>query len=168
MEKHWHLLYTKPRKELIVLHQLNIFKIENFFPKLFYISKSSKELRSKPYFPRYIFIYVTGEKIIDPSIKWIPGVVEVVNLGGQPAVISEEIINKLKERVLIYNERIKNSKSKFEKGDLVFIKDGPFAGYKGIFNMKLSGSQRVKILLEVLHGNFSKLELSENNLRLKE
>jgi transcription antitermination factor NusG len=46
-----------------------------------------------------------------------------------------------------------------KQGDPVSISEGPFAGYKAIFDTRLSGSQRVQVLLEVLRDQQLRVEL---------
>jgi len=48
---------------------------------------------------------------------------------------------------------------------LVVINDGPFATYKAMFDSRLSGSDRVFVLLELLQGRKMRLELSGRQLQ---
>ena len=36
-------------------------------------------------------------------------------------------------------------------GDTIVISDGPFAGYEAIFDARLPGSERVRVLLQLLN-----------------
>jgi hypothetical protein len=48
----------------------------------------------------------------------------------------------------------------------VWIKDGPLAGYWAIFNTRLPGRDRVRVLLEMLNDRRMPVELSANLLEL--
>ena len=37
-----------------------------------------------------------------------------------------------------------------QPGDKVFIEDGPFSGYRAIFDAQVSGQERVRVLLQML------------------
>jgi len=45
------------------------------------------------------------------------------------------------------------------KGDNVAIHDGAFAGYEGIFDVQLSGTDRVRILLSLLDNRLIPVEM---------
>jgi transcriptional antiterminator RfaH len=45
-------------------------------------------------------------------------------------------------------------------GDKISIQVGPFAGYEAIFDGRLSGGERVRVLLELLGGRRLPVELS--------
>ena len=47
----------------------------------------------------------------------------------------------------------------FSPGDRVIIRDGMFEGYRGLFDVYLSGSERVRVLLEMLNARFIPLEI---------
>ncbi len=117
-----------------------------------------------PFFPRYIFVNVDYDLIIDPKIKWMPGVVKVVSFDSQPAIVSDEIIYQLQKRI-DENEIKKNKKiSKFKKGDPITIVEGPFAGYSGIFDLNLSGGERVKILIKLINDQSKKMVVPCNHI----
>jgi transcription antitermination factor NusG len=48
---------------------------------------------------------------------------------------------------------------KFATGDHIIIRDGMFEGYRGIFDVYLTGSERVRVLLEMLNARFVPLEI---------
>jgi transcription antitermination factor NusG len=95
--------------------------------------------------------------IIDPKIKWMPGVVNVVSFDNQPAIVSDEIIHQLQKRI-DENYLTKNKKkSEYQKGDHIAIVEGPFAGYSGIFDTNLLGSSRAKILVKLINDQSKKI-----------
>ena len=49
-------------------------------------------------------------------------------------------------------------------GDVIKITSGPFAGYEAIFDLRLKGSDRVRVLLELLRRQVP-LELDAGSIR---
>ncbi len=151
----WHAIYTKPGKEDSVAFRLQGIGIEVLNPKL----KSKKYKRNKfveviePLFPSYLFASFEKEKY-SHLITYTRGVRYIVGKGN-PIVVHDEIINAIKEgmgddNIVVIKPR------KFEKGDRVLIKEGPFKDFYGIFEKETRGTERVMILLEMIH---YKLEL---------
>ena len=50
-------------------------------------------------------------------------------------------------------------------GDEVIIQDGPFDGYKAVFDLSLPGNDRVRVLLKVLEDQKMRLELPASQVR---
>jgi len=151
----WHAIYTKPGKEDLVAFRLQGIGIEVLNPKL----KSKKYKRNKfidvieSLFPCYLFASFEKEKY-SHLITYTRGVRYIVGKGN-PIVVHDEIINTIKEgmgddNIVVIKPR------KFEKGDRVLIKEGPFKDFYGIFEKETRGPERVMILLEMIH---CKLEL---------
>jgi transcription antitermination factor NusG len=46
-----------------------------------------------------------------------------------------------------------------ENGDKVFIRTGVFEGYRAIFDVRLPGSERVRVLLEMLNRRYVPMEV---------
>ena len=160
MKKHWFVLYTKPRKEKIVIKQLVYNKIVFFYPLI-----KNKEGKSGKLFPRYIFINVDSTKIKEPMIKWMPGVVDIVNFDGQYAVVPDQMIHFIKKRISEVHLSEKDFLDNLQKGDEIFISDGPFNGYRGIINLRISGKERVKVFLQLLNNQNTQIELRSDQIR---
>lgn len=147
-----------------MLKQLGLINVEFYFPQVRVNTKDYKLRKTVPFFPRYIFINVDHNMVIDPKVKWMPGLVSVVSFDGQPAIVSDEIIHQLQKRIE-ENEIKKNNKiSKFKKGDHVTIVEGPFAGYSGIFDKSLSGDDRAKILVKLINDQSRKMVMPCNHI----
>ena len=163
MEKNWFVLYTKPRKEKLVIKQLVNNKIVFFYPKI-----KNRKGKKERLFPRYIFINVDSTTIKEPMIKWMPGVVNIVNFDGQNAIVPDHIIHLMKQRIA----EIQLSENKFldslQKGDEIIISDGIFNGYRGIFDLKITGKERVRVFLKLLSDQSTQIELRPDQIRLAE
>lgn len=156
-EKSWYVVYTKPCKETQVSEYFLSHSFGVFYPTIRVKPADPRSACVRPYFPRYLFLNVDLEEVGISSIQWAPGVVGLVQFGGQPATVPDHIVRCLEQRVQEIQARYK-SDSQFSPGDSVCIVDGPFAGYEGIFDTRLGGGQRIQILLEML-GRLTKTQV---------
>ena len=155
----WYVLQSKPQKEKMLYEQLCLREIEAFYPSIRVKPVNPRSRKYISYFPGYLFIRVDLEHISLSSLQWVPGAIGLVNFDGEPASIAEPILQAI--RLKIENniaDEFYFSKG-LKQGDPVAISDGPFAGYKAIFDTRLSGSQRVQVLLEVLRDQQLRVEL---------
>ena len=147
-DKCWFCLYTKPRMERRVHQLLQGQGLESYLPEL---ARSSRDRRlgiSRPFFPRYIFARMTLPE--DTSwVRWTPGLVRIVNSDGVPIPIQDAVIRALQEQVQSL-AGTQASQTRFRPGERVRITAGPFKGYEGIFDRRLSGENRARILVQFL------------------
>jgi transcriptional antiterminator RfaH len=145
----WHAIYTKPGKEDSVAFCLQGIGIEVLNPKL----KSKKYKRNKlvealePLFPCYLFANFDKEKYTH-LITYTRGVRYIVGKHN-PIVVCDEIINTIKGSMEEGNIVVVKPQ-RFEKGDRVLIKEGPFKDFYGIFEKEVKGYERVMILLDAI------------------
>ena len=76
-------------------------------------------------------------------------------------------INAIKKKVDEINAAGGELIHDLERGDLVKIQHGSFTGYEAIFDTRIPGSERVRVLLKLLEGT-AKLELPVNLLERKQ
>lgn len=80
----------------------------------------------------------------------MPHALGLVSFGGEPANVPENLIFTLRKRL----EDIAAAGGEFfdglQPGEIVRISEGPFKGYEAIFDARLPGSERVRVLLELL------------------
>lgn len=147
----WHVLYTQPKKELIVNNQLEQRNLEVYFPVLQYDRGYRRGIRLEPFFPNYLFVRV--DLLLDEAtgLRWMPGVRGIVVTGDEPAVVPEAVIETLHNRLDALEKRVlRKSDSLFAPGQKVRIVDGPFKGFEAVFQAGLNGHDRVQVLLEFL------------------
>jgi transcriptional antiterminator RfaH len=168
MSKRWYVLRSKPRKEDLVWHQLLIREIECYYPQLRVNPVNPRAKKVKPYFPGYIFIQVDLDDIGISSLRWMPHTLGLVSFGGEPAIVPDNLIFEVKKRV----DRIKELGGEvfdgLKKGDRIKIHSGIFSGYEAIFDHKIPGKERVRVLLNFLE-NPRKIpvELKTSQIRKK-
>lgn len=146
----WFAIYTKARAEDLVTHKLAEVGIETYVPKLRitkYIKKRYREV-IEPLFPCYLFARFEPLTHLR-MIRYTRGVRRVVgDKEGQPWPVGEEIIDFIRS-----NEKdgyIRMWSDDAIEGDTVEIVEGPLKGLRGIFKQKLSGKERVMILLSAI------------------
>lgn len=146
----WYVIYTKPKKEDPVAFRLQNIGIEVLNPRL----RLKKFKRNKlieviePLFPCYLFANFEKDKY-SHLITYTRGVRYIVGKSN-PLVVHDDVINTIREN-LEDNGIVIVRPQRFNKGDKVLIKDGPFKDFHGIFEREIKGPERVMILLETIH-----------------
>ena len=164
----WYALRTKPHKEQLVWHQVQVLGFEVFYPKLRANPANPRARRSKPYFPGYVFVSVDLEASGINAFQYMPHAIGMVRFDGEPGVIPEAAIVSLRRHITHLNSSEGVSAMQFQRGDNVRIYEGPLEGYRAIFDHRLPGKQRVKVLLELMGGRSLPVELSSFNIILEE
>ena len=164
----WYVFQSKFQKESLVCEQLRIRNIDTFFPRLYVQPVNPRARRVKPYFPGYIFGRLDLEQISRSIIDWIPGVIGMVNFGGEPVPVPDHLISTLQQHLETTNAAKRELSERFRLGDLVAIQAGPFAGHEAIFNSRLPGRDRVEVLLKLLQGHEIKVQLPMHQIALKD
>ncbi len=80
--------------------------------------------------------------------------------------VSDALIQALKSRVRIDTQQHKEERL-FQTGEKVEILNGPFEGFEGIFDTRLSGVARVRILIELIRGKPVKVDLAASSIQKK-
>lgn len=162
---HWYVMHSKPRKEALLQERLRIQRIESYLPSIRVNPVNPRARKEQPFFPGYLFIQVDLERISLSELRRIPGSTGIVCFGGEPATIGDTLIRTIQKQVEMMTGPANHYVDRFKPGDLVVIKDGPFATYKAMFDCRQSGSDRVRVLLELLQGQKMRLELSAKELQ---
>ena len=157
---HWYVIQSKPQKESFLTEQLCLRGIETYYPKIRIKPVNPRSKKVKPYFPGYLFVRVDLEKVGFSTLNWIPGASKLVSYGGEPAFVPDILIQSIRRRIggseFSGNDSVQNLKH----GDIVTIQSGPFTGYRAIFDSRLKGNERVRVLLEMLQDRQVCVELS--------
>ena len=143
----WYAVKCKPRQERMVSTNLHRAGIPIFFPQI----QESRRIRPKlmgmePLFPSYLFARfdVRSEYRI---VKYARGVHGIVSFGMSPAVIEDELIQAIQERL---DEQLANSIKPFSAGQVVKILNGPLHGMEAIFERPTPPYQRAVLLLRTI------------------
>jgi transcription elongation factor/antiterminator RfaH len=165
--KMWYVVHSKPQKEALLCEQLNSRRIETYYPRIRVKPINPRAHKIKPYFPGYLFICVDLNKEITSSLRWMPGAMDLVCFGDEPAVVPDELIQKIKQEIDSINHVPVKLFDGLEPGVQIVIRDGPFQGYEAIFDARLSGTKRVRVLLELLKGRKYLVELPVDQIERK-
>jgi transcription antitermination factor NusG len=168
MPNQWYALRSKPRKEDVVWRQLRLDGVEVFYPRLRVNPVNPRSKKIKPYFPGYLFVYIDIEQTGISRFQWMPHTIGLVSFGGEPAHVPENLIIELQKRVAEIAEAGGEVFDGLKAGDKVRISNGPFQGYEAIFDARVSGTERVRVLLELLTNKRRvPIELSSGSIEKK-
>lgn len=145
--KQWYVLFAKPHKECEVRDRLAQQEIEAFLPLLPAL-RPGEGARPRPLFPRYLFARFDMAMTPVERIHWTPGLATILMFDGQYAVVGDEVITYLRERVASLEAR---RQMPFAPGQHVRLPaDHPFAKMEVLFEKPCSDAKRAYILLEAL------------------
>lgn len=164
MEK-WYVAHSKPRSEELLWRQFCLRRIESYYPCIGVQPVNPRARRVQPYFPGYLFVHIDLNVTGRSAVEWIPGGAGLVSFGDEPASVSESLVASIRQRIESLDVVLEEKPFPFQKGDYVVIQDGIFSGHEGIFDVRLSGADRVRVLLSLLNKRQVPVELSASCLQ---
>ncbi len=156
---------SKPNKEDFLARQLEAYGIKVFYPRLRVSPANPRARKNRSYFPGYLFAHVDLEITGASTLQWMAGAANLVSFGGEPATLPEALITALEKRVEEINVSNKTGVNNLKRGESVVIQAGPFAGYEAIFDARISGQERVRVLLNFLQKRQVAVELGEQQVK---
>ncbi len=165
MTAYWYALQSKPNKEDALFEQLQTQGFEVFFPRIRMNPVNPRAKKIKAYFPGYMFVLTDIQAVGISTFQWMPFARGMVAFDQEPATVPEALIHAIRRRVEEVNEAGGEVFDGLRKGDSVFIHDGPFAGYEAIFDLRLPGSERVRVLIKLLSQRQVPVELGSGQIR---
>lgn len=158
---HWYALYTKPRQEHQAETTLRGQGIETYLPTV----QRKVKRRDRPdrviYFPCYMFARIDLSVTPRSSIDWMPGIRHIVELGDQPAIVADEIVEVIRQR-LEATEQV--GYGDLKRGDRVRIISGPLRDLEAVFDQPMSSAHRVRVLLDVV-GRMTPVEIDYTDIK---
>ncbi|MFZ0547593.1 MAG: transcription termination/antitermination NusG family protein [Candidatus Promineifilaceae bacterium] len=151
MSFNWYALHVKPHKERPVCELLETKEMEVFYPHLKVKPVNPRSKKERPFFPGYMFVRLDLNDEGVNVLRWTEGTYGLVSFGDEPVVVPENMINELKRRMQAIEEVGGLVFEDLKQGDRVRITKGPFEGYDAIFDARLSGKDRVQVLLAYLN-----------------
>jgi len=150
MTAQWYALQSKPNQEQLLWYQLELNRIETYLPLLSVRPVNPRARKLVPYFPGYLFARLDWHSQSFSSVAWLPGMRRIVAFDGEPASLPEHLIAGLRARVEQANQEQTDPLSGLQRGEPVLVKAGPFAGYEAIFDTRLNGGERARVLLRYI------------------
>ncbi len=155
----WQVLQSKPNNENFLAEQLDCRGVEFYYPQLRVHPVNPRCRKIRPYFPGYMFVKTDLIKNNSVIFDRIPGAKGWVYLGGEIAYIPENILNEIRSRVNEINEAGGEVLEAIKKGDKVKVHSGPFAGYEAVFDVRIPGTERVRVFLTMIEKRILPVEL---------
>ncbi len=146
----WYALRSKPNKEAMLCQQLDAQAVEVFYPQVHVKPVNPRARRVKPYFPGYLFVHLDLLRTGALAFQWMPYSNGLVAFGGEPASVPDALVGAIRRRLGEIEAAGGENFMDLKPGDRVFIASGPLAGYEAIFDTRLSGEDRVRVLLRLL------------------
>jgi transcription antitermination factor NusG len=165
MAQHWYALRSKPRKEEALFQHASAQGFEVFYPRIPVKRANPRARTVAPFFPGYMFVHVNLAEVGTSAFEWMPHAIGLVSFGDEPATVDAELIEVIQYRVHRIASVGGEVFMKLRPGDRVEITHGPFLGYDAIFDARLSGDDRVRVLLDMLNGRTVPMELRVGELR---
>jgi transcription antitermination factor NusG len=147
-ERRWLAAYTRSRHEGRVAEQLTAKEIVSLLPTYERFSRWSDRVRrsQSPLFPGYVFVQVSNQERV--PVLQTSGVVNIVSVGGKPAPLAEEEIERV--RACGKHEGLVEPHPFLRIGHRVRVKHGPFAGWEGILVEKQNGARLVITVEQIM------------------
>jgi transcriptional antiterminator RfaH len=145
----WYVVHTKPGNEHRVETNLSNQEIDVFLPLLesFQYSSGKMTQKIKPLFPNYLFARLDIDMHYY-KVKWTRGVSKILGVGCEPIPVSEKVIETIKARMGENN--LVTLEDGLQEGNIIQFTSGPFKDLMGVFDKKMSGGKRVKVLLNLI------------------
>jgi transcription antitermination factor NusG len=167
MTMRWVVLRSKPRKEEFLAEQMQIRKLDIFNPRIRVQTVNPRARKIRSYFPGYLFVHLDADKVNTASMQYIPGAAGIVSFGGVVADVPDALIHAIQKRVDEINRSGGELFDGLKIGAAVIVHSGPFTGYEAIFDARLPGSDRVRVLLKLLRNRQMPLDLPAGQIRPK-
>lgn len=160
MQAKWYVLRSKPHKEDALYHHARSQGCTIFYPR---IPVQRVNPRAKPmaaYFPGYMFVRANLAEVGVSTFEYMPHALGLVAFDGEPAAVDDAIIAAIKECVKALVAAGGETFLGLNPGDPVVITSGPLKGVEAIFDARLNGGDRVRVLLALLSNRAVPAELS--------
>ena len=157
-QRNWYVIRTKTGSEHRATQNLLNQEIETFLPLYqgYALRNGRREPIIRPLFPNYLFAKFSPD-LDYGRVRWTRGISRVLGNREGPVSICEKIVEMIRERV--GPDNLVELKDEINQGDLVQVTRGPLKELVGIFQKRMSGRDRVKILLNLI-GTDVPVELS--------
>jgi transcription elongation factor/antiterminator RfaH len=147
--KKWYAVQTKPHSEFLAKNVLSsVPEVQAYLPTLQVEPVNPRAQKIRPFFPGYLFAYVDLDQVGPSAIQWSAGVTRLVGYGEKPIPIPDRVIAEIRRRVQEAQHEDPLGVGQFQQGDRVRITAGPLEGFEGMFDARLGGRTRSRILLE--------------------
>lgn len=167
MNTHWYALRSKPHKEFALWRELSARGFDSFYPQLCVRPVNMRSRMIRPYFPGYLFLHTDIEQVGVGKFQWMPFSCGLVSFDGVPGTIPNHLIEAIRSHLDRINAQRHMEQAGLKQGDVVVIQGGPFDGYEAIFDARVAGRERARVLVKLLQVCQVNLELPETQVQIK-
>jgi transcriptional antiterminator RfaH len=167
MPPSWYVIHSHPNKEDLLWEQIIARGFECFYPRIRVYPTNPRARKIKAYFPGYLFVRADLTATGLSVFQWMPFATGLVNFGGEPSVVADSLVSTIRLRIGEIADAGGELFEGLKSGDTVTIHSGPFAGYEAIFDMRLPGNERVRVLLKMLSERRIPVELNAGQIEKK-
>lgn len=157
----WWVVRTQRHREAIACAHAARAGLAAYLPMIRQWPRPAVGSEVGPLFPGYVFISASLER--RHRIERTPGVRALVTFGGEPASLDDRVIAFLRMREDV--DGVVRSVP-LATGATLEIVDGPMRGIEAVFEQRLTGRQRVLVLVEILQRQ-TRVELPEAWIRTR-
>lgn len=151
-------------KESLLCEQLSLRGIECYYPHIRVQPVNPRSRKVRAYFPGYVFGHMDLEETGPSTLQWIPGAIGIVSFDGTPSSVPGNLIAAIRRHVDEINAAGGEHLAGLKPGETLLIQGGPFDGYEAIFDARLPGSERVRVLLKLLQRRQLRVELPASQI----
>jgi transcriptional antiterminator RfaH len=145
----WYAVQTKPHSEFFAENALgSVPEVQAYLPTVRVEPVNPRARKTRPFFPGYLFACLDLDQVGLSAVQWSAGVTRIVGYGENPTPIPDHVIIEIRRRVDESQQKDPLGLGQFRRGDRVRITAGPFEGFEGMFDARLGGKTRSRILLE--------------------
>ena len=144
----WYVIETKRHREQVAGAFLAQHGIASYLPRMVQSPPPPVGSEIVPLFPGYLFVRVALTNDFHRVMRTV-GVKTFVSFGGSPVPVNERVITVLRNREGS-DGLIRYGSPRGEKRE-VRIVDGPFRGWTALLEQPLAASDRVRVLMDLLH-----------------
>ncbi len=159
----WYALHTKPHKETAVEQLLALQGLSTYLPRLPKAQRGRRLQTSEPLFPCYVFVRAALELIGVSTLRWTPGLRDVVSGAEGPAGVDEVMIHHVQRRLADKAFVHSAAHEAFKQGERVRVRGYAFDQLDAVFDGYLPGAARARVLIYLL-GQQRSVEVATDRL----
>jgi transcription antitermination factor NusG len=161
----WYALRSKTGKEESLWRLAQSHGFETWYPHVFANAVNPRARKFRPYLPGYLFVNADLSQTGTDCFGRMQNAIGLLSFGDSPAVIETHVLRELRARVDAVRQVGGDAFVGLTPGAAVTIQTGPFAGYDAIFDMRLSGDDRVRVFVTFMNDRQVAVELRAGQLK---
>jgi transcriptional antiterminator RfaH len=160
----WYALRSKPRQEDALYQRLLAEAVEVYYPRLPVRTVNPRARKVRPYFPGYMFVRIDLADTGMVKFQWMYFSAGLVCFDDIPAPVPDTVIEGIRKTIDRLTCNGRQYYDELAHGQAVRVRSGPLEGYYGIFDTRISGGERVRLLLELLSGQTMTVEMDADRV----